>query len=65
MNEVVGRVIPTAHVSREASESLIAAALSAAKQINIEVSIAVVDGSGALRGFSRPPRIIAPWPASA
>jgi uncharacterized protein GlcG (DUF336 family) len=53
MNQVGSRVIPAAHISREASETLIAAALSAAKQANIEVSIAVVDGSGALRGFAR------------
>jgi uncharacterized protein GlcG (DUF336 family) len=53
MREVVSRVVPGAHISRETADALIAAALNAAHDAKFEASIAVVDAGGALRCFAR------------
>jgi uncharacterized protein GlcG (DUF336 family) len=53
MTRIVSRLVSSAHISREASDGLIGAALDAAKLAKFEASIAVVDAGGALRGFAR------------
>jgi len=45
--------IPAAFISREAAIALIEAALAAARQIGIEVAVAVTDATGNLRAFER------------
>ena len=46
-------VVPTATVSRTASDALINAALNAAAGLGFEAAVAVVDAGGALKGFTR------------
>lgn len=45
--------IATASINRESATALIAAALSAAKDIGIPAAVAVVDATGHLRAFER------------
>jgi uncharacterized protein GlcG (DUF336 family) len=45
--------IPMASISREAAAALIAACLAAAKEIGMEVAVAVTDATGSLRAFER------------
>jgi uncharacterized protein GlcG (DUF336 family) len=53
MKQIISRVVPSASVSREAGDGLVAAALEAAKRAGFEASIAIVDAGGALRSFAR------------
>lgn len=48
--------VSTASVSQGAAQLLISAALDAAAEIGVDVSVAVVDAGGALKGFSRTDR---------
>lgn len=47
------KTITAAFVSREAAAALIDAALAAARELGVEVSVAVTDATGALRAFQR------------
>jgi uncharacterized protein GlcG (DUF336 family) len=53
MKQVVSHVVAAANISHEASHTLLAAALNAARESKFEASVAVVDASGALRSFAR------------
>ena len=45
--------IPAANINREAAAALVAAALAAAREIGIEIAVAVTDATGNLRAFER------------
>ncbi|WP_439865342.1 GlcG/HbpS family heme-binding protein [Pseudomonas antarctica] len=53
MNGEQSFYVPAANVSRAASDALLAAAIEAAQQHGVHVSVAIVDAGGEIKGFSR------------
>lgn len=53
MSQASTPFVATANISRNAADALAASAVEIAKHVGCEVSIAVVDGTGSLRSFTR------------